>query len=169
MSAPSAPKKRAKKLSTEYETRTPQIGRDGAEVSATSPDAPDPAELTDTAGGIQPDGTFTPRIIGQEGSTPNPMVDVFSLDGGATYYRVPAEPNLAALVQFQADVETKGYARAAENLTTTLLGKDALHDLATSPKASKKDLGHVFAIVMRIGLEGVDRMKEEIRRLADPT
>lgn len=166
MSTPSAKKRAPKKLETKLTGRRVEI--DG-ETRAAQLDAPDPDELRDTAGGIAPDGTFTPRIIGQEGSTPNPMVEVFSLDGGRTYYKVPAEPNLAALIQFQADVETKGYAWAAESLTTTLLGKEALYDLATSPKATKEDLGHVFAIVMRIGLEGVDRMRKEIRRLADPT
>lgn len=124
-----------------------------ATAKAPAPET-EPAALAD----LDADGPIEPVRIGKRGRTPNPMVDLFELDG--RMYRIPSKPSPALILRFQRDLRKQGRDEAVANLLTTLLGQEALDALAESPEVQEEDVADVFGIVARVAFGGIKRLQE---------
>lgn len=109
---------------------------------------------------INDDGTVNPVRIGKRGRTPNPMVDLFELDG--VMYQVPEKPSPVVTLKFLREARDRriGVDKATENLLMALLGRDALDALAESPEVTEEDVADVFKIVGHIAFGALRRMRE---------
>jgi hypothetical protein len=125
-------------------------------------------------GPIAADGSIRPIEIGKRGRTPNPMVDLFTLDGGETYYQVPAKPPAMLAFAYQEDlrktlrIKDPKKRKAAQELATQqlfvdLLGQDALDALRTSREVDEKNIEDIFAALAHLcfGKTGVVTKVEE--------
>lgn len=108
---------------------------------------------------IGPNGEIRPVRIGKRGRTPNPMVDLFELDG--VMYQIPSAPPPILVFRYQQDVlramrvkddkrREAAHYEATTKFLTSLLGQEAMDALAESPDTTEEDIADVFAIVSRI-------------------
>lgn len=120
-------------------------------------------------GPIGEDGSIRPVKIGQRGRTPNPMVDLFELDG--VMYQIPSKPPPMLTFRYQRavngaqrikDAKRRKAAtdKATEDFLVSLLGREALDALAESPETEDEDIADVFAIVAHIGFGSPSRAEE---------
>lgn len=109
---------------------------------------------------VNDDGTVNPVRIGKRGRTPNPMVDLFELDG--VMHQIPEKPSPVLTLKFLREARDRrvGVDKAIENLLLTLLGQDALDALAESPEVTEDDVADVFKIVGHIAFGALKRMRE---------
>jgi hypothetical protein len=142
------------------------------------PDFDPDEELAKLFGGpegpIAEDGSIRPVEIGKRGRTPNPMVDLFTLDGGKSYYQVPAKPPAMLAFRYQEQlrkclrIKNPVAQKAAMELATremfvALLGQDALDALAESPEVTDEDVEDIFGAIAHLcfGKKGVVTKVEE--------
>jgi hypothetical protein len=125
-------------------------------------------------GPIAEDGSIRPIEVGKRGRTPNPMVDLFTLDGGESYYQIPAKPPAMLAFAYQEDlrrtlrIKDPKRRKAAQDLATQalfidLLGEDALLALRTSRETTDEDIADIFAAIAHVcfGKAGVVTKVEE--------
>lgn len=130
-----------------------------AKAATTQAPTADLADLPiDPDGPIGPDGEIRPVRIGKRGRTPNPMIDLFELDG--RMYQIPAKPGAALVIRFLREYRNKriGPDLATENLLISLIGQEAWDALAESPEVTAEDVADVLTIVATIATAEVKKI-----------
>lgn len=116
------------------------------------------AEEAGTEFPIAEDGSITPVKIGKRGRTPNPMLDLFEIDG--VMYRVPAKPSPALMLTFFREARNKkvGKDAAVENLLLGMIGEDGMAALMASPEVTDEDMADILTIVSHIAFGTLSKL-----------
>lgn len=109
---------------------------------------------------IGEDGSITAVRIGKRGRTPNPVVDLFDLDG--VMYQIPSRPSPAMLMVFFREARNKriGTSVATENLLMNMIGEEAMAALVASPEVTEQDMADILTIVGRVAFGTLAKVGE---------